>query len=154
MTSQLKPSGLLSRRKATCLHTKSEEDGSASVLLSVFRRNILLPSSGLIAHFSPTDGQLYSWYPPIVLHSCTVGTHQSHCTAVKLVPTSHTAQLYSWYPPVTLHSCTVGTTRHTAQLYSWYPSVTLHSCTVGIHQSHCTAVQLVPINHTAQLYSW
>ena len=75
--------------------------------------------------------QLYSWYPPITLHSCTVGTHQSHCTAVQLLPINHTAQLYSWYP-----------------------SITLHSCTVGTHQSHCTSVQLVTTNHTAQLYIW
>ena len=89
------------------------------MLIPVIRKNILLPSSGLKhTSFLQTDRS-------------TVGTHQSYCTAVQLVPTNHTAQLYSWYPPIILHSCKVGT-----------------------HQSYCTAVQLVPTRHTAQLYSW
>ena len=43
-------------------------------------------------NFTATNGQLYSWYPPIILHSCTVGTHQSYRTVVQLVPINHTAQ--------------------------------------------------------------
>ena len=36
---------------------------------------------------------MYSLYPSITLHSSTVGTHKSHCTALQFVPTNHTAQL-------------------------------------------------------------
>ena len=117
------------------------------------------------AHFTATDGQLYCWYPPIILYSSTVGTHQSYRTAVQSVPTNHTAQLYSRYPPIIQHRCTVGThqsyctavhsvpTNRTAQLYSRYPPIIPHRCTVGTHQSYRTVVQSVPTNHTAQLYS-
>jgi len=122
----------------------------ASVLVSVFQRNILLPSSGL-KHTSllQTD-------------SCTFGTHQSYHTALQSAPTNHTVQLYSRYPPIIPHSCTVGTqqsyraavqsvpTNHTAQLYSRYPPNIPHSFTVGTHQSYRTAVQSVPTNHTVQ----
>jgi len=43
------------------------------------------------AHFTAADGQLYSRYPQIILHSCTVNTHQSYRTPVQSVPTNHTA---------------------------------------------------------------
>ena len=57
-------------KEATRLRNGGEKDGGASVLVSVFRRNILLPSSGL-KHTSPLQTD-----------SCTVGTHQSYCTAL------------------------------------------------------------------------